>query len=58
MWRYGLLGAPIFGLALFYPLPFEPALLVYLPGVGLAVWLYDWLAKRAAAAYSSARRSR
>jgi len=49
MWRYGLLGAPVFGLALFYTLPFESAFLVNLPGVGLAFWLYDWLAERVAA---------
>jgi hypothetical protein len=54
MWRYGLLGAPIFGLALFYTLPFEPALLVYLPGVGLAFWLYDRLAERSCSAGISA----
>jgi len=46
MWRYGLLGAPILGLTFFYILPFELALLIYLPGVGLAFWLYDWLAAR------------
>jgi hypothetical protein len=54
MWRYGLLGAPVFGLALFYMLPFEPAFLVYLPGVCLAFWLYDRLAERTAAAQESA----
>jgi hypothetical protein len=46
MWRYGLLGVPLLGLALFYILPFELALLVYLLGVGLAFWLFDWLAVR------------
>lgn len=46
MWRYGLLGTPAFGLGLFYLLPFEPALLIYLPGVCLACWLYDRLAAR------------
>lgn len=30
MWRYTLLGMPLFGLALFFVLPFESALLVYL----------------------------
>lgn len=46
MWRYGLLGMPVVGLTLFYLLPFELALLTYLPGVCLAFWLYEWLAVR------------
>ena len=46
MWRYLLLGAPIVGLALFFALPFELALVVYLPGVCLACWLYDRMAER------------
>ncbi|MCL4859753.1 MAG: hypothetical protein KJZ93_10130 [Caldilineaceae bacterium] len=40
MWRYGLLGTPVFGLALFFVLSFEPALILYLVFVGLACWLY------------------
>lgn len=47
MWRYGLLGAPVFGLVLFYTLSFEQALLLYLLVVCLAFWLYDRLAERA-----------
>ncbi len=43
MWRYGLLGMPVGGLALFYLLSFERALLVYLLSVCLAFWLYAWL---------------
>jgi membrane protein implicated in regulation of membrane protease activity len=46
MWRYSLLGAPVIGLALFYTLPFELAILVYLPGVCLAFWLYYRLTER------------
>jgi hypothetical protein len=46
MWRYGLLSTPLLGLALFYLLAFERALLVYLLGVLLACWLYDWLTGR------------
>jgi hypothetical protein len=46
MWRYGLLGAPLVGLLFFFILSFELALLLYLPGVCLAFWLYDWLASR------------
>ena len=46
MWRYGLLSTPVWGLILFYLLPFERALLVYLPSVCLACWFYDWLAVR------------
>ena len=46
MWPYLLLGAPVFGLALFFILPFEPALLVYLPEVCLAFWLYDRMTER------------
>lgn len=46
MWRYGLLGTPVVGLTLFYLLPFEPALLVYLLGVYMALYLYAWLAGR------------
>lgn len=46
MWRYGLLGTPVIGLTLFYLLPFEPALLVYLLSVYLALYLYAWLATR------------
>jgi hypothetical protein len=48
MWRYGLLGVPVYGLALFYTLSFEQALLLYLLVVCLAFWLYDQLAARAA----------
>jgi hypothetical protein len=50
MWRYSLLGAPVYGLALFYLLAFEQALLLYLLAVCLAFWLYDRLATRAAGA--------
>lgn len=46
MWRYGLLSTPVAGLILFYLVPFEYALLVYLPGVCLACLFYDWLATR------------
>lgn len=46
MWRDGLLGTPVIGLTLFYLLPFEPALLVYLLSVYLALYLYAWLATR------------
>lgn len=47
MWRYGLLGAPVFGLVLFFVLSFEPALLLYLALVCLAFWLYYRLTERA-----------
>jgi hypothetical protein len=47
MWRYGLLGAPVFGLALFFVLSFEPALLFYWAIVCLAFWLYYHLSERA-----------
>jgi membrane protein implicated in regulation of membrane protease activity len=56
MWRTSLLGAPVVGLGLFYLLPFALALLLYLPGVCLAFWLYDRLAERAASVPSSADR--
>lgn len=46
MWHYGLLGTPVVALLLFYLLPFDLALLVYLLGVALAFWLYAWLAGR------------
>lgn len=46
MWRYGLLGAPVFGLALFFVLSFEPALILYLALVCLAFWLYYRLTER------------
>lgn len=46
MWRYGLLSAPILGLALFYLLSFEWALTVYLIGVCLLFGLYDWVTNR------------
>ena len=49
MWCYGLLGTPVWGLVLFYLLPFELALPLYLLGVCLAFWLYDWLAVRQSA---------
>ncbi len=49
MWRYLLLAAPIIGLALFFAVPFELALIIYLPAVCLAFWLFDRLAARAAA---------
>ena len=51
MWRYLLLAAPIVGLVLFFALPFELALVIYLPAVCLAFWLYDRLTARAAAAH-------
>jgi hypothetical protein len=47
MWRYGLLGAPVLGLVLFFVLSFEPALLLYLALVCLAFWLYYRLTERA-----------
>lgn len=40
MWRYGLLGTPVFGLVLFFVLSFEPALILYLVFVCLTCWLY------------------
>lgn len=46
MWRYGLLSAPLLGLALFYLLSFELALTIYVVGVCLIFWLYDWLTNR------------
>lgn len=46
MWRYGLLSAPLWGLALFYLLSFEVALSVYLVGVCLIFGLYAWLIDR------------
>ena len=46
MWRYGLLSAPLLGLALFYLLSFELALTLYVVGVCLIFWLYDWLTNR------------
>ena len=55
MWPYLLLGAPVFGLALFFILPFEPALLVYLPEVCLAFWLYDRMTERRYRALSAKR---
>lgn len=46
MWRYGLLSAPLLGLALFYLLSFELALTLYVVSVCLIFWLYDWLTNR------------
>ena len=49
MWHYGLLSTPVVGLTLFYLVPFDLALFVYLLGVCLAFWLYAWLAGRQSA---------
>jgi hypothetical protein len=46
MWRYGLLGTPVFGLGLFFVLSFEPALILYIALVGLAFWLHYQLLER------------
>lgn len=46
MWRDSLLSAPLLGLALFYLLSFELALTLYVVGVCLVFWLYDWLVSR------------
>jgi hypothetical protein len=46
MWRYLLLGTPIFGLVLFFLLSFEPALICYLTLVLLACFIYYTLMER------------
>lgn len=56
MWRYGLLSAPIWGLALFYLFSFEWALSVYLVCVCLSFGLYAWLTDQQFRLHESAPR--
>lgn len=46
MWRYLLLGMPVFSLLLFFVWPFESALIVYLVLVLLSFGLYSMIVER------------